>query len=76
MVKRDEKEETKDILKQFLNSKICIWYKDSEEKVIGILNDYDDNHLLVFDEKTKMTIIVKRLDFFKIERWNGGISHE
>ena len=59
---RDEK----NILKQFLNSKICIWYKDSDEKIIGKLTDYDDVHLLVFDEKTKMTILVKRDDFFKI----------
>ena len=71
-----KRDENKDILSKFLKSKICVWYTDSSEKVIGILEDYDTFNLLLFDEKTKMTILVKRADYFKIERWDGGKPNE
>jgi len=66
----------KDILNDFISSKVCVWQKDNNERVIGILKDYDDSHLLIFDEKTSITILVKRDDFSKIELWKGGNTDE
>ena len=61
------------ILQKYLNTKICIRDKDNpDNRVIGILIDFDEENLEVFDGKSSMPILVNRDKYFKIEKWRDS----